>query len=278
MIRALLLATLSTAPAAPQAKPALPAPPPDAQCRSLGKPRLPASFGPGEALEYEVDALGAKAGKLEFRVLPRKDGRLQVEAQVQSNTFFEKVRKVTARALSTLDARTLRPVSYEERSTEDGTVLTADVDFSQDKRTAALQFSVDGKQGTRSFGFASDGLDVVGALYLLRQVPLQQGQPLCFDTYGVRRMWRVFGTVQGREHLSTKIGEFEAWHITGWAVRLDNPHHRRELHVWISDDAARLPLVALGVIDLGAVRATLVGHGRPGQARRRAERNDSLKW
>ena len=270
----ILLATLAAAPA----QPALPAPPTDAQCRSLGPPRLPLAFGPGEALEYDVDALGAQAGKLEMRTLQKKDGRLQVEARVQGNTLFEKIRKVTGRAVSTLDARTLRPSAYEERSVEDGTTLTADVAFAQDKRTAALQFSVDGKPGTRSFGFASDGLDVVGALYLLRQLPLKQGQPLCFDTYGVRRMWRVFGTVQGREHLSTKIGEYEAWHISGWAVRLDNPHHRRELHVWISDDPSRLPLVALGVIDLGAVRATLVGHGRPGQARRRAERNDSLKW
>jgi hypothetical protein len=278
MLSALLLATLSTTPVTPPAKALLPAPPTDAQCHALGKPGLPAPFGRGEVLEYDVDALGANAGKLEFRTLPRKEGRLEIEANVRSNTFFEKVRKVTGRAVSTLDARTLRPLAYAERSTEDGTELTADVAFSQEKRTAALQYSVNGNVGTRAFGFAADGLDVAGALYLLRQLPLQKGQPLCFDTYGVRRMWRVFGTVEAREHLSTKLGEFEAWHISGWAVRLDNPHHRRELHVWISDDAARLPLVALGVIDLGAVRATLVGHGRPGQARRRAERGDSLKW
>ena len=60
-----------------------------------------------------------------------------------------------------------------------------------------------------------------------------------FDVYGIRRMWRVWGTVAPREHVSLPVGEFDAWHLAGQAARLDIPQARREVHVWISDDVRR---------------------------------------
>jgi hypothetical protein len=276
MISTLLVAALAAAPASPPAGP--PPAPSDAQCQSLGMPRGPLAFSPGELLEFDVDALGAQAGQLELRTLPRKGNQLPVRADVRTNTFFNKVRKVTGQATSTLDARTLRPIRYEESTVEGGYALTADVAFTAADRSAALQYTVNGSAGARRFSWAQDGLDVLGAIYLLRQVPLKPGLPLCFDAYGVRHMWRVFGKVAGREHLSTRVGEFEAWHITGWAVRKDVPGEWRELHLWVSDDARRLPLVAVGAIDLGAVRAVLAGFTRPGDKAARADRGQSLKW
>ena len=275
MISTLLLAALAAAPPAPSP----PRAPPDAECRALPLPRLHFAFAPGELLEFDVDALGAQAGRLELRSLPRRGNLLPVRADVHTNTFFNKVRKVTGAATSSLEARTLRPVRYQESTVEGGMALTADVGFSPADRAAQLHFTVDGSAGHRRFTYGSEGLDVLGALYLLRQVPLRVNQPLCFDAYGVRRMWRVFGKVTGREHLSTRVGEFEAWHISGWAVRKDAPDEWRELHLWISDDARRLPLVAVGAIDLGAVRAVLTAFSRPGDRAERADRGGrSLKW
>jgi hypothetical protein len=272
MISTLLLATLATAPAGPPPVPA------DAECRALAQPHGPFAFAPGELLEFDVDALGAQAGRLELRTLPRNGSQLPIRADIHTNTFFNKVRKVSGVATSTLDARTLRPVRYEESTVEGGMALTADVAFTPAERAAQLKFSVNGSAGSRRFGYGNEGLDVLGSIYLLRQVPLKAGQPLCFDAYGVRRMWRVFGNVAGKEHLSTRVGEFDAWHISGWAVRKDAPGEWRELHLWISDDARRLPLVAVGAIDLGAVRAVLSAFSRPGDKAERADRGRSLKW
>jgi hypothetical protein len=59
---ALLAALLSTslAQATPPPAPAPKAPmPTEAQCVALGSPGTPNPFGPGETLEYDVDALGA---------------------------------------------------------------------------------------------------------------------------------------------------------------------------------------------------------------------------
>jgi len=113
---------------------------------------------------------------------------------------------------------------------------------------------------------------------LMRELALSGGLRVCFDVYGLRRLWRMDGRIVAREHVSLPVGEFEAWHLAGTAIRIDNPSHRRELHVWVSDDARRLPLVAMGVIDLGAVRATLNAYYRPGEASAKAQGKESLKW
>jgi len=78
--------------------------------------------------------------------------------------------------------------------------------------------------------------------------------------------------------VSLPLGEFNAWHLSGTAVRLDKPSMTREVHVWISDDERRLPLAALGTIDLGAVRATLSSYSRPGEKTRQAQGKEQLKW
>ncbi|HEX4803037.1 MAG TPA: DUF3108 domain-containing protein, partial [Myxococcaceae bacterium] len=99
-----------------------------------------------------------------------------------------------------------------------------------------------------------------------------------FDVYGIRRLWRLSGKVEGREHVSLAIGDFEAWHLAGTAVRLDDFRHRREVHLWISDDRRRLPLAVVGAIDLGAVRAQLTAVSRPGEKALRVEGRETLKW
>src|SRR4051794_26832216 len=86
-----LFAAAAQAPAA-EVKP--PAPPPsDAQCVGLPSLTGPLSFGSGELLEFNLDAMGAQAGKMTMAVLPARDGSLPIEVHAQTNTFFSKVRR-----------------------------------------------------------------------------------------------------------------------------------------------------------------------------------------
>ncbi len=253
--------------------------PTDAECQALGPPKMPLTFGPGEVLDYDLDAVGAKAGRMTMRTLPVKDGLLPIEIQAETNTFFSKVRRVTAVATSWLNPKTLRPARYLEDAHENDWHLVADVSFPKPK-VAKLVSTINDRRGeaTLSYG-AQDALDVAGTVFLVRELPLKEGRSVCFDVYGIRRMWRVWGKVLPREHVSLPVGEFEAWHVAGEAARLDWPDGpRRDVHVWVSDDARRLPLAALGAIDLGAVRATLTGVTRPSEVAKQAETKANLKW
>lgn len=247
-------------------------------CLPLPALQTPWSFGPGEVLEYDLDALGAKAGRMTMRVLPVKQSQLPIEIHAETNTFFSKVRKVRGTGTSYLNPKTLRPLRYYEDALENDVHRTADVTFATKDHSVKLAFTVNADAGTSEFRYDDDGLDVAGTIFLMRQLPFKEGMTICFDAYGIRRLWRVFGKVEGKEHVSLPVGEFDAWHISGEAAVIGNENMRREIHVWISADARRLPLAAMGVIDLGAVRATLTAVTRPGEAKSRAEPKQNLKW
>ena len=250
--------------------------PTDAECRPLPSLKTPLTFGPGETLEYDLDSMGAKAGRMTLKVKPHARSRLPVEVAIETNSFFSKFRRVRGMGTSFLNTQTLRPVRYLEEATEDTVHRTADVTFNA--RSAHLVSTQNNQRGEADFNLVGDGFDVAGAIYMMRQLPLKTAQAVCFDVYGIRRIWRVWGTVGPREHVQVPVGEFDAWHISGQAVRLDHPAVRREVHVWLSDDAKRLPLAALGAIDLGAVRATLTSIHRPGDVAARAEGKGNIKW
>lgn len=252
--------------------------PTDAQCRHLGAVMSPLPFGPGETLEFDLDALGARAGTMTMQALPLRDGKLPLEVTVETNTFFSKVRRVKGVARSELSPTTLRPSRYFEDAREDDVHRIADVSFKANK-VAKLQSTINGRTWTEELRFGNDISDVASAVHLLRGIPMKEGQTLCFDVYGIRRIWRVWGKVLPREHVTMPgVGKFESWHLAGEAARLDLPDARREVHIWVSDDARRLPLAALGMIDLGAVRATLKAVSRPGEKTTRADNKADIKW
>ncbi|HEY8209132.1 MAG TPA: DUF3108 domain-containing protein [Myxococcaceae bacterium] len=260
-------------------KPLEPVMPVDAQCPGLPAVRPPFPFVPGEALEYDLDALGMVAGKLRIGVRPVENGTLPIRVDAETNTLFSKIRKVTGGATSTLNPKTLRPFKYLEDATENGVRKMSSVRFRPGERALDLEWIYGPRNGKAVLRYGGDGLDVAGAIYLLRTLPWKVGMQACFDVFSLRRIWRLTGKVESREHVSLPLGEFEAWYLSGVAVGTDDQQQRREVHVWLSDDAKRLPLVVVGTIDLGAVRATLREVSRPGEKRARGEDpRRSLKW
>ncbi|HVE86744.1 MAG TPA: DUF3108 domain-containing protein [Myxococcales bacterium] len=267
----------------PPAPVSLPAPdvelPPDSQCPALPAVRPPLAFGPGEVLEYDLDALGMVAGQLRISVRPVVDGAMSVRVEAATNTLFSKIRRVTGNATSFLNPRTLRPLRYLEDATENGVHKTSRVQFRSGEHLLDLDWLYDTRSGKATLRYGPEGLDVAGAAFLVRMLPWKVGAPICFDVYAIRRVWRLVGKVEAREHVSLPVGEFEAFHLSGVAIRTDDRRQRREVHLWISDDARRLPLAVVGTIDLGAVRATLTAFSRPGEKPVRAEDpKSSLKW
>jgi len=241
--------------------------------------RTPMAFMPGEVLEFDLDAMGAQAGKMTMRVQKPKDGHLPVEVEAQTNSFFSKVRRVHGNATTYLHPRTLRPTRYIEDTTENEQRRKVEVAFGVKDRSVKVDYQIGQRpKGQFNYTYDKDGLDVAGSIYLLRQLPLKEDMQVCFDVYGVRRLWRMQGAVVKREQVTTPLGQFHAWHMVGTAVRLDRPKQKREVHVWISDDARRLPLAAVGTLDLGAVRATLTAVSRPGEKRQESGGEENMKW
>jgi hypothetical protein len=231
-------------------------------------------------LEFGLDALGARAGKMVLRILPPEEGLWPIQVRAETNAFFSKIRPLHGHATSYVVPQRLRPQRYVEDTEESGVRRTADVGFDPGTHTVEVHFTIGEDPGEANYRYAHEGFDAISTLYALRELPFEEGRPICLDVYGIRRLWRLSGRVLAREHLSLEVGEFDAWHLTGEAVRLDDPTKRREVHVWISDDPRRLPLAAMGALEVGIVRATLTGWRRPGERPQRAttQSKRDLKW
>ena len=254
--------------------------PTDAQCAALPPARPPFAFKPGEVLEYELDAMGMVAGKMTISVRPVEGGVMPIHVEAATNTLFSKIRKVTGGATSSLNPRTLRPVRYVEDATENGLRKVSVAKFRAGDHAVDLEWTQGPRTGKAALRYVNDGLDVAGAVFLMRMLPWKQGGKVCVDIFALRRMWRLVGQVEAREHVSLPLGEFEAWHLSGVAIRTDDPRQRREVHLWVTDDARRLPLAAVGTIEpVGTVRATLKAVTRPGEKPLRGEDpRQRLKW
>jgi hypothetical protein len=241
------------------------------ECAPLAAPVAgPPPFFAGEILQYDVDVVGVRAGRMSLEVLPNA-GRgqdLSVRARAESNTFFDKVRKVKAEIVSSLRSKDLRPGAFREDLSEGGINRIAKVTFPAGPVKGARYVEVEVRTSAgvslSRHEVAGDAVDYVGGMYLFRALPLKIGESFCFETYALKRIWRVVGKVEGREQVSTPAGEFSTFHLKGVATRSGSgPLSTREVHLWITDDARRIPVAAVGVIDLGAVRATLYGAQRP---------------
>ncbi|HSM94172.1 MAG TPA: DUF3108 domain-containing protein [Anaeromyxobacteraceae bacterium] len=229
-----------------------------------------APFHTGEVLSYELEIVLVKAGKLTLQVdRPLARSHLvPLKARAQNTAAFANVRRLAAVALSWIDAASLRPERYHEEADEDGVRRSLDVRFSPSTATLTLDERWRDKAGSRSFPRQGEALDVLSGLYRLRAARLVPGEPLCLDLVAAGRLWRTTARVApGRERVDTPAGRFETLRVDIEANRADlapgAKGRTRQLHVWLTADARRLPVSMVGEIDVGPVSATLVGSRTP---------------
>ena len=229
------------------------------------------------------------------RVRPRRHGRqgrqddhagaakpansLPVQIEAQTNTFFSKVRRVNGSAISYLHPKTLRPSRYTEDATENEQRRKVDVAFSaKDRSVQAWTTRLATATGPLRLRLRQGGPGRRGR-HLPDAPAAHEGRPA-----GLLRRLRHPPHVADDGHGGGARARVAA---PGRVRRLAPHRHRRapgqptqtrEVHVWITDDDRRLPLAAVGAIDLGAVRATLTSFSRPGEKGQQAQGKESLKW
>jgi hypothetical protein len=228
-----------------------------------------APFHPGEILTYDLELVLVKAGRLTLQVdrpLPHGDV-LPLKGRAQT-TAFANVRRLTAIAISWIDASSLRPERYHEEGDEDGARRALDVRFSPGAATLTLDQRWREKKWPKTFPRQAEPLDALSALYFLRAARLVPGETFCLDLVAAGRLWRATAhQAPGKERVDTAAGRFETIRVDVDAVRADLPPgakgRTRQLHVWLTADARRLPVSIVGEIDVGPVSATLASWRAP---------------
>ena len=219
-------------------------------------------FTTGETLVMELGLLGAmRVGEIQFSVeRPLSAGAvIPLAGRARNTARFGSLQRLVAVGLSWVDARTLRPERYREESDEDGRRRLTDVRFLPAGPEVALEQSDQGRPGRSTFRREGEALDPVSAMYLLRAARLAPGGRFCFDMVGNGRAWRVEGSVAAKpETFEVPAGRFAALRLDASARPADGRGASRPLHLWLSNDARRLPLAAVSEVELGPVTAKLV--------------------
>jgi len=224
----------------------------------------PAPFATGESLSYDLDLFGmVKGGALELSVeRPMPGGKvLPLRARARTDPSIENLLRLAAVAFSWVDLRTLQPERYREEAEEDGVHKVSDARLAPPGPEIELGFEVGGRRSAARFPRQAPVLDAVSAVYYLRSARLTAGDRYCLDLLARGRLWRVTATVApGTEKLDTVVGPVRAQRLDARATLADRPQDpARQMHIWITTDARRLLVAAVGEIDLGPVRATLTG-------------------
>jgi len=230
-----------------------------------GPPRIapgPPPWATGETASYDLALFGLmKAGSIELAVeRPMPGGKVvPLRARARTDASVSNMLSLTAVAFSWVDARTLLPERYREEAEEDGVHKVSDTRLAPARPTIDMAFEIGGRQSAGQVPRQGTVLDAISAIYALRAARLAPGDRLCFDLVARGRVWRVAGTVAARlEKLDTVVGKLETLRIDAHASLADRPQDpERQMHVWLSSDARRLFVAAVGDIDLGPVRVTL---------------------
>lgn len=220
-----------------------------------------APFAVGEKIEFEIDSLGATVGSFSMNVLPgRGDTPYVILAKAKTGTFAANFYPVEA-VLESRIGRKMESKSYVEDAMENGVRRIVELSFPAPKMSRMpVRATRDGTRADFTVGAPEDTRDMLSALYMVRSMKLPDGEEMCIPIFGAARIWALRAKVAGREKVRTPLGDVQVIHIAGEAVRSDYPSHKREIHFWLTDDAARVPVEAFGLIQNKPVRARMVSY------------------
>jgi hypothetical protein len=220
-------------------------------------------FSAGEVLSFKLDALGADIGTFEVRTArppaSNKAVSLTLTSRARTNAFVSTNAGQYEGYAVSLVGHGFEPLHYREDVDEGQTHRAAELDFPPAAGKLAVRVSKDGEPETLSLPAGAEVRDILSSLFVLRAQSMKPGSPICMEVYAGRKIWRLTGQVAARESIDTPLGRKAAVRIDAEAVRTDDAKTKRTAHVWVSDDAQRLPLVAIGEMRGKTLRAQLTG-------------------
>jgi hypothetical protein len=271
-----LLALLFVAPlaahAAAQPAAATPALPQACAPQQLGAAR----FSAGEALNFKLDALGADVGTFDVtseapQPADRPRVSLVLKSRAKTSAFIStNVGRYEAFATSQLGPD-LSAIKYREEVDEGATHKSQEIDFPPRDGRLSVRATKNGNQEPAEVAAGPGVRDVLSTLYILRAQALKPGQPICVEVLAAKKIWRLEGQVAARETIDTPLGKFATLRIDATATRTDDAATQRHAHIWVTEDARRLPLVAVAELKGRTIRAQLVSASGPGSKQEETE-------
>ncbi|MCL2412889.1 MAG: DUF3108 domain-containing protein [Bacteroidales bacterium] len=231
------------------------------------------AFGHGERLEFAVSYRARMwpntvVGDISLSVSERQ-GLFTIVGNGRSRSFFRWFFDVNDTYTIVMDAQTLRPISYSERTRQNNWHFNADFKFDWDSmvvNTSWRRLHRDTANSYKTMPITEDCVDAISLFYRLRNTDpatLRVGVPVPLNMVLRNSIRQTNYTFLGREVLNISgVGRFNTLKFSVMLVTSDDETFQdgSRFYIWISDDLNRIPLQIQSPIRVGSIRIRLTGH------------------
>ncbi len=213
-------------------------------------------FGVGERLTFEIKYGFISAGTATLGIPETVTERgyecYRVVSVAESNSFFSAFFRVRDVAESYLDTRELVPRRFEKRLREGDFRAHDVVLFDQDRHVALYP-----KRGDRLVPISVGAQDILSSLYYVRMMDLTVGRSTFIENHADRKNYPLEIKVLRKERVKVPVGRFDCLVVEPVMRGAGLFSHQGRLTVWLTDDAARIPVLMKSKIVVGSITAVL---------------------
>jgi hypothetical protein len=222
----------------------------------------PVPFKVGETLSYDVSwtsfvtAGTATLSVKERRAMGPGKSAYYLVAEGIPSSMVGKLYSLYYKAESLIDTKTLLPAMSTVYSDEGGRKRHKTTTFAGN---GTVQYQIKtASVATSTVKVPATAQDPLGAIYILRALPLKQGLALSIPMTDSGKAYTMRVRVDARENVKSAIGTLPAWKVALTVTEANGkPTEDGNLLVWISDDARKLPLKFTAGLTVGSFQLTL---------------------
>jgi len=219
------------------------------------------SFRPGEKLTYRLSYGVLDAGEAVLTVnksTKKVRGRelWKVRGTGRTISAFEWFYKVNDVYESYVDAQGMFPWMFVRRVNEGGYIINQDYTFYQHKKV------VDNGEG-KKFGVPSNVQDMISAFYYLRTLDYDHasvGDVFTVNVFLDDELYPAKIRYKGKQIVKTRKGKIKCHKFAPVVQEGRIFKTEKDLTVWITDDANKIPIVAKAKIKVGSLKMHLVNY------------------
>ncbi len=228
----------------------------------LAVPPVSQAFPVPERLEFEISYTGITAGRAVQEVNKIGD-EIQIVSTARSADWLKLMFPVDDRIESFLVSGTPPlfigvPRLYRERIREGWTRFQKDAVFDRQKLEVTTTDHL--KNSVTVQKISKRTYDTLSSFFYFRSLPaLQPGTSYFIDIFDCKRLWNTEVQVLRREEITTPLGRFKTVVIKPLLKSEGIFARTGEMHIWLTDDDRRIPVLMKSKVRIGSITATLTG-------------------
>ncbi|UFS68667.1 DUF3108 domain-containing protein [Geomonas sp. RF6] len=215
-----------------------------------------------ERLVYDISWSGMTAGTAVQEVTQSGDV-LHIVSTTRSASWLSHFFPVDDRVESVLKKGNSgsglgMPRFYRERINEGSTHRHKESRFDERELTVTTKdFRDGGKEKVHKI--TDRTYDTLSCIYFMRKCDLVVGSSFNIEIYDCKKLWDTEVQVLRKERITTSLGTFNTI-VVKPILRFQGMFARTgDVHIWVTDDALRVPVKMTTKVKLGKITATLVG-------------------